>query len=154
MVAANGPRGEPKKKIMTPDQMMLLRMSFVTIMGRKGEAGRLFYDRLFAIAPDLKPMFKNDINAQAHKFIEMLAIIIGLLNNPTQLSQTLTQLAHRHRAYGVRDQHFEDTGAALIWTLREILGEAFTPELEKAWQGLYTMVATAMKRASPEFERV
>ena len=134
---------------MTSDQMLLLRMSFVTVMSRKAEAGRLFYDRLFASAPELRPMFKSDMNAQAHKFIEMLAIIIGLLNNPTGLSQTLTQLAHRHRAYGVRDQHFEKTGAALLWALNQTLGDAFTPELEKAWCDLYAMVASAMKRASP-----
>ena len=142
--------GEPtKKKIMTPDQMLLLRMSFVTVMDRKAEAGRLFYDRLFAIAPELRPMFKGDMNAQAHKFIEMLAIIVGLLNNPTELSQTLTHLAHRHRAYGVHDEHFEKVGVALIWALGRTLGDAFTPELEKAWRDLYTMVASAMKRASP-----
>jgi hemoglobin-like flavoprotein len=79
----------------------------------------------------------------------MLAIIIGLLNNPTSLSQKLTQLAHRHRSYGVRDEHFVAVGDALLWTLGEILGDAFTPELQAAWRDLYAMVASAMKRASP-----
>jgi nitric oxide dioxygenase len=138
-----------QKKIMTPEQMLLLRMSFVSVMSRKAEAGHLFYERLFAIAPALRPLFKNDMDAQAHKFIEMLAIIIGLLNNPTSLSQKLTQLAHRHRSYGVRDEHFVAVGDALLWTLGEILGDAFTPELQAAWRDLYAMVASAMKRASP-----
>ena len=141
--------GPNKKPIMTSDQMLLLRMSFVTVMGRKAEAGRLFYDRLFAIAPDLRPMFKSDMDSQAHKFIEMLAIIVGLLNDPAELSQTLIQLAHRHRAYGVRDEHFDKVGAALNWALGRTLGDALTPELEKAWRDLYAMVASAMKRASP-----
>lgn len=134
---------------MTPDQMLLLRMSFVTVMDRKGEAGRLFYDRLFAVTPELRPLFKNDMDAQSHKFIEMLAIVIGLLNDPTALSQTLTQLAHRHRGYGVSDEQFDRVRDALLWTLAEILGDAFTPELRNSWRDLYGMVASAMKRASP-----
>ena len=139
----------PRKEIMTPDQMMLLRMSFVTVMSRKAESGGLFYDRLFEIAPELRPMFKSDMDAQAHKFIEMLAIIVGLLNDPTELTQTLTQLSHRHRGYGVRDEHYDKVGAALTWALGRTMGDAFTPELETAWRDLYTMVASAMKRASP-----
>jgi nitric oxide dioxygenase len=154
-MAANGPAARAQQnEIMTPDQMLLLRMSFVTVMGRKAEAGRLFYDRLFSVTPELRPLFKNDIDAQSHKFIEMLAIVIGLLNDPTALSQTLTQLAHRHRGYGVRDEHFDMVRDALLWTLAEILGDAFTPELRKAWHDLYGLVASAMKRSSPSHVNV
>jgi nitric oxide dioxygenase len=124
-------------------------MSFITVMDRKAEAGRMFYERLFAAAPELRPMFNNDMDAQSHKFIEMLAIIIGLLNDPTALSQTLTQLAHRHRGYGVRDEHFDLVRDALLRTLAKILGETFTPELRNAWRDLYGLVASAMKRSSP-----
>jgi hemoglobin-like flavoprotein len=144
------PRVEPnKKEIMTSDQMLLLRMSFVTVMDRKAEAGRVFYDHLFTIAPELRVLFKGDMNAQAHKFIEMLAIVVGLLSNPTALSQTLTQLSHRHRGYSVHDKHFDYVGDALLLTLADILGEEFTPELKTTWRDLYNMVATAMKRSSP-----
>jgi hemoglobin-like flavoprotein len=149
VAAAKGLRVEPsKKEIMTPDQMLLLRMSFVAVMDRKAEAGRVFYDHLFTIAPRLQPLFKSDMDAQAHKFIEMLAIIVGLLSDPAALSQTLTQLAHRHRGYGVHDEHFDNVGDALLLTLADILGDGFTTELKSAWRDLYSMVATAMKRSS------
>jgi nitric oxide dioxygenase len=139
---------------MTPDQMLLLRMTFVAVMDRKAEAGRQFYRRLFATNPELRPSFKNDMDAQAHKFIEMLAIIVGLLSNPTALSGTLTQLAHRHRGYGVRDEHFDMVRDALLGTLGDILGDAFTPELRNAWRDLYGLVASAMKRSSPSHVNV
>jgi hemoglobin-like flavoprotein len=133
---------------MTPEQMNLVRLSFARMIDIKPEAGRIFYDRLFSIAPQLRPMFKPDIEARADKFIEMLGVAIGLLKNPASLSRTLTDLAHRHRNYGVRDEHYEPVGAALMWTLEETLGDAFTPELVAAWRDLYTLVASAMKRAA------
>jgi nitric oxide dioxygenase len=73
---------------MTPDQMRLVRMSCATVMKRKAEAGQTFYRHLFAIAPDLRPMFKSDIDAQADKFVEMLALIVSLLHSPADLSHT------------------------------------------------------------------
>lgn len=129
--------------------MQLVRLSLVSVLNHKPDAGQLFYRRLFEIAPELRPLFKSDIDAQSHKFIDMLRLILSLLNNPSGLSNTLTQLAHRHRNYGVRDDHFEKVHAALLWTFEDILGAGFTPELRSAWSSLYKMVASAMKRASP-----
>ena len=144
-----GRAGDSEKKIMTPEQMRLVRQSFATMMKRKADAGRAFYDHLFAIAPELRPMFKSDINAQATKFIDMLGVIIGLLHDPSSLSHTLAQLAHNHRAYGVRDEHFDRVREALVLTLSDFLDDAFTPELKAAWRDLYSLVASAMKRWSP-----
>ena len=117
-------------------------------------ASALSPTNFIATNPELRPLFKNDMDAQAHKFIEMLAIIVGLLSNPTALSGTLTQLAHRHRGYGVRDEHFDMVRDALLGTLGDILGDAFTPELRNAWRDLYGLVASAMKRSSPSHVNV
>jgi hypothetical protein len=46
---------------MTPEQVQLVRLSFVSVMNIKREAGRLFYDRLFAIAPEVRPKLKVGI---------------------------------------------------------------------------------------------
>ena len=36
--------------------------------------GQLFYNRLFEIAPDVKPMFRNPIEEQSRKLISMIAL--------------------------------------------------------------------------------
>jgi len=50
--------------------------------------------------------------------------------------------------YGVKSQHYDTVGAALIWTLGAGLGSAFTPEVKEAWVGAYTLLATVMKEAA------
>jgi nitric oxide dioxygenase len=131
---------------MTSEQMQLVRLSFIQVMASKTEAGLMFYGRLFVIAPELRRMFKTDIETQADKFLDMLGVAISLLQNPTAFQQTLTQLAHRHRNFGVRDEHYDKVGTALLWTLERRLGDTFTPELKQAWSDLYSVVASAMKR--------
>lgn len=132
---------------MTPEQGQLVRLSFVQVMDRKQDVGRIFYDRLFAIAPDLRPLFKNDIDQQAQKLMDMLALAIGHLKNPTGLSVMLEGLGRRHVGYGVQDQHYAIVGDALIWSLQKALGADFTPPLRDAWIALYTVAADTMKSA-------
>jgi hemoglobin-like flavoprotein len=136
---------------MTPEQAQLVRLSFVKVMDIKDAAGRLFYDRLFTIAPDLRPMFKGDIDAQARKLMDTLAVAIGSLKDSVALTSMLEQLGQRHLRYGVKDEHYGQVGAALLWTLDKGLGADFTPEVKSAWTALFGAVSTIMiTAASPD----
>jgi nitric oxide dioxygenase len=132
---------------MTPEQISLVRLSFVGILNIRQEAGRLFYERLFAIAPETRALFKGDIESQGRKLMDTLALTVGSLTNPTALDRMLDGLAKRHAGYGVEDAHFDKVGEALMWTLQKGLSEAFTDEAAAAWAALYNQVATRMKQA-------
>ena len=60
----------------------------------------------------------------------------------------------RHVAYGVREEHYDTVGAALLWTLEQGLGDAWTVELATAWATAYTLLATTMKDAAAEIDAV
>ena len=47
--------------------------------------------------------------------------------------------------HGLKAERYDSVGEALLWTLDYGLGEAFTPEVKKAWGTLYTLVAKTMK---------
>lgn len=51
----------------TPQQSRLVKQSFAKLAPIAGEAADLFYGRLFEIAPQLRPLFKEDIKAQGAK---------------------------------------------------------------------------------------
>ena len=133
---------------MTPEQVQLIRLTFVQVMSRKTETGRMFYERLFATAPDTRAMFKSDIDPQAQKLMDTLALAISSLRDLRSLIAMLEALAVRHVGYGVQDKHYDDVGAALIWTLERILGPAFTPAARDAWATLYGTVAQVMRNAA------
>jgi hemoglobin-like flavoprotein len=133
---------------MTPDQVQLIRLTFVQVMSRKQEAGRMFYERLFSIAPDTRPLFRSDIDTQSQKLMDTLALAISGLRDLPSLVSMLEALALRHVGYGARDKHYDDVGAALIWTLERMLGPAFTPAACDAWTALYGTVAGVMRNAA------
>ena len=133
---------------MTPEQVQLIRLTFAQAVNHKQETGRLFYERLFSIAPDTRAMFRSDIDAQSQKLMDTLALAIGSLRDMASLVSMLEALALRHVQYGVRDKHYDDVGAALLWTLERILGPAFTPAARDAWGALYGTVAQVMRNAA------
>jgi hemoglobin-like flavoprotein len=47
----------------------------------------------------------------------------------------------------VQDSHYDTVGSALLWTLAQGLGDAFTPEVETSWATVYGLLADTMKRA-------
>ena len=48
------------------------------------------------------------------------------------------------------DAHYASVGAALLWTLRKGLGEAWTAEVEGAWAEVYGLLAGVMREAARE----
>ena len=80
--------------------------------------------------------------------MDTLALAIsGSLRDLPSLVAMLEALALRHVGYGVQDKHYDDVGAALLWTLERMLGPAFTPAARDAWTALYGTVAQVMRKA-------
>ena len=133
---------------MTPAQIVLIRSSAAPIVADPEGVATLFYDRLFAAAPGLRPLFPADMTAQRGKLMAMLITAVGLLDQPEKLVPALQQLGRRHVAYGVKPEHYPIVGAALLDTLAAGLGAGFTPEVRAAWTAFYGVAADTMIAAS------
>jgi hemoglobin-like flavoprotein len=133
--------------------MHVVKLSFNQVLNERKRAGEMFYDRLFVIAPEIRAMFKGDMEHQAQKMMDMLALTVGNLKDPASLQTMLGDLGRRHIKYGVKDEHYPPVGEALNWMIEQILGDAFTPQVRDSWTSLYAAVVAAMK-AGGEPERM
>jgi len=111
-------------------------------------AGRLFYDRLFVLDPGLRALFKTDIAEQSLKLVRMISAAVDGLEDPELLLPIVRYLGRKHARLGVRDEHYEPVGSALLWTLRQGLGAEFGAESEAAWTRVYGLLADTMKGRS------
>lgn len=130
--------------MMTIRQIALVRESFATLAPIAPEAAALFYRNLFALDPKLKPMFRGDMEAQGAALMNMIAWAVGRLERAEELLPALRELGARHGRYGVRSEHYATVGAALVQTLAEGLGEAFTSEVGSAWIEMYDLISATM----------
>jgi hemoglobin-like flavoprotein len=133
---------------MTPEQVKLVQDSFQKVVPIADKAADLFYDRLFAIAPEVRPLFPDDLSEQKKKLMQMLGTAIANLHQVEKILPAVEDLGKRHVAYGVTPKHYEPVGAALLWTLEQGLGPDFTPPVKDAWTQTYTTVAAVMTKAA------
>ena len=137
---------------MTPRQVQLVQSSFARIEPIKDQAAALFYRRLFELDPGLRPLFRRDMTAQRAKLMAALGAVVGSLDRLENVLPLVRGLGRRHAAYGARPDHYATLGQALIWTLAQALGAAFTREARRAWTDAYGHLAWAMIAAAEEDE--
>ena len=134
---------------MTDDQITRVQDSFRLVLPIQAQAAALFYARLFAIAPEVQPLFQDrDIVAQGAKLMAALGFVAGALREPDRLLPAVQALAVRHAGYGVTAAHYASVGTALLWTLEQGLGEAATPEVIGAWAAAYALLSGTMIAAA------
>lgn len=135
---------------MTPQQITLVKSSWQKVMPIRDTAAELFYNRLFTLDPAVKPLFKGDMQAQGRKLMGMIATAVNALDKLDTIVPAVQDLGRRHAGYGVQPAHYDTVAAALLWTLGQGLGEAYTKDIEQAWVAAYTVLATTMKNAAAE----
>lgn len=133
---------------MTPEMIEHVQNSWEKVKPISETAATLFYGRLFELDPSLEKLFSGDMEEQGKKLMTMLGTAVAGLRNLEAIVPAVEALGKRHVGYGVEAAHYETVGAALIWTLSQGLGEAFTDEVEAAWVETYNTLATTMKAAA------
>jgi hemoglobin-like flavoprotein len=133
---------------MTPLQKQLIRTTWAQVTPIADSAAGLFYQRLFEIDPATRALFRDtDMASQRKKLLHVLNIAVSSLDNLGSLMNTVEDLGRRHAGYGVKDMHYDSVGAALLWTLEQGLGPAWTPAVAAAWTEVYGLLSGVMRNA-------
>jgi hemoglobin-like flavoprotein len=135
---------------MTPHQIQLVKTSFASVEPIADVAATIFYRRLFDLDPALRALFPSDLTAQRRNLMQTLTVVVRNLDRIEGILPAVESLGARHHGYRVRPDDYETVGAALLDTLGEGLGEAFTPEVRAAWAAAYGLLASVMVRAGEE----
>jgi hemoglobin-like flavoprotein len=129
---------------MTPAQVALVQASFAKVAPVADQAAQIFYDRLFAVAPQVRSLFPNDMTEQRRKLMGTLAVVVNALDKLETVLPAASALAKRHVSYGAQPAHYPVVGEALLWTLQRGLGDAWTDDVAAAWTAAYTTLSNFM----------
>jgi hemoglobin-like flavoprotein len=122
-----------------------LETSFDLVAPRGDELMDVFYARLFAAAPAVRPLFAGtDLARQKQMLLGALVLLRKSLRNLDAVVPKLRALGARHVAYGAEPEHYAVVGEVLIASMAEIAGDAWRVEYEQAWAMAYGVVAGAM----------
>lgn len=129
---------------MTSQQLALVQSSWEKVVPIAKDAAKLFYDRLFEVAPSVRALFKQDIEEQGKKLMQVITTVVRGLKQFDKLEMTVWQLGRRHVTYGAVEAHYSVVADTLLWTLQKGLGSDFTQEIKAAWEAALGAIATVM----------
>lgn len=117
----------------------------VPVLREHGEAiTRHFYASMFADHPELVPMFDAGRRTDGRQSRALAGALLSYASNIDKL-ETLTpliqQVAAKHAELRVQPDHYPVVAKYLLGALQHVLGDGATPDLLKAWDEAYWLLA-------------
>lgn len=121
-----------------------LRASYEQVRASDHRFAELFYAKLFAIAPHLRPLFTSNPAAQAAKLTASLDAIVANLEAPEANAEALAQLGRRHVGYGAKPEHYPVVVELLVESMAELLSTPTTSPAMEEWRTALRLVSERM----------
>ncbi|MBC2604687.1 globin domain-containing protein [Pelagicoccus albus] len=108
----------------------------------------IFYAKLFAEAPSLKPYFESDIRQNGRIIKRIIDIAVQNLDTDLRTEETHPTFQQIPFIVEFTDRNHSTIGSALAWTLRQIFSHEFTEEMETVWLETYTKFSADLKNTT------
>ena len=129
---------------MTEPCAQRIAANYELLAKRMPELAGAFYDRLFKVLPESRPLFKIDIDLQSQHLAAALAIIVRNLRLLDVLEEPLAELGVHHAHVGVHPEQYPIVCRAMVETLRDGSGPNWSPDLENDWTEALAAVSRIM----------
>ena len=144
----NALAGEIDMNSLAQQKVEVLEASFAAVAAQPADVAELFYGRLFARYPAVKPLFAHiSMRKQQQHLMDALVTVIDNLRQPDAVEAVLKELGERHIDYGALPSHYHAVTSTLLATLRDVAGDAWTDEVDDAWHDGLEAVVSVMLRA-------
>lgn len=99
------------------------------------------YEILFANYPETKILFQNASSDQHKKLAGAVAAYAANIDNLAVLSKAVENMAQKHVNTMVKPEHYPMVGVSLLEAVKDVLGDAATDTVIKAWKEAYFFLA-------------
>lgn len=106
----------------------------------------VFYKNMFAAHPELLNIFNHANQSKGRQQTALANTVYAAAANIDNLGAIIPaviQIAHKHRSLGIEKEHYPIVGYHLLGAIKEVLGEAATPDIIEAWGEAYGVIADA-----------
>ncbi len=146
---------------MLSDHTKAIIKSTAPVLQEHGKAiTARMYQIAFAARPEFKRYFENtwvkyplDGGPQPARLAEAVCAYAQNIDNLDALKGPLEHIAHKHTNTRVIAEQYPVIGACLLQAIRDVLGDAATPEVMTAWGEAYNFLADVLIKREKEIYR-
>lgn len=103
-----------------------------------------FYQMLFEAHPELLNVFNHANQKQGRQQNALANAVYAAALHIDKLETivpVVKQIAHKHRSLGVKPEHYPIVGSTLLAAIKDVLGDAATEGIIRAWAEAYGVIA-------------
>jgi hemoglobin-like flavoprotein len=138
------------RKHMT-DEANLIAWSLGEVAERHGDPTTAVYERLFAQSPEMRELFLGDDTGAVRG--EMLSVVFGTLldfaGSSSYASNMIRAEIINHENIGVPPAVFATFFTTVMGAVRDLLGEAWTPQVQDAWDAMLAEIGRVVEERVP-----
>ena len=128
---------------MTPETIALIKSSYAEVTAKPRQLAARFYDELFAVAPNLRPLFPSDLTLLQGHFEAAIALVVRNLDEMSALRESLRDLGAQHVHWGARPEDYVTAREALLKAIGT-LSPTWDDTLERDWRSAVTAIIVPM----------
>ena len=132
---------------LSPSQAATIKATVPVLAAHGLTITTQFYANILNAHPELKHIFNNTHQATGHQSRALAGALYAYaanIDNLGVLSPALELICHKHVSLFIRPEQYDVVGYHLIETMKNVLGDAATPEIVKAWNAAYWHLADIM----------
>ncbi|MGQ4443745.1 globin domain-containing protein, partial [Streptomyces violaceoruber] len=136
--------------MLSEQSVPVVRATLPAVGAAIGDIAALFYRKLFDAHPELlRDLFNrgNQANGEQQRALAgSVAAFAGLLlENPDERADVLlSRISHKHASLGITPDQYTIVHRHLMAAVVDVLGDAVTPEVARAWDEVYWLMANAL----------
>lgn len=102
------------------------------------------YDVLFEKYPETQSMFGNAPKDQPQILATAVGAYAANIDNLGALTEAVKRMSVAHVNKGVEPDHYTMVGDAILTAMKDVLGDAATPQILDAWKDAYFFLANLL----------
>ncbi|WP_082375989.1 globin domain-containing protein [Nocardiopsis sp. NRRL B-16309] len=133
-------------EVPLPDESVIeaVRASCARLPAGSTRLAERFYENLFAMAPDVRAMFPDDLRPQHKRMATALLEVVRHLDSPDDVAGYLQDLGAQHqRELNVKPEHYPFVGRSLVRAVSEI-SPTWSSSMSSAWVLVYEWITANM----------
>ena len=128
---------------MTPDAIKAIKASHAEVTAVQRQLATRFYQELFSAAPNLRPLFPQDLHDLQGHFEAALGLVVRNLDEMNTLREPLRDLGAQHVHWGARPEDYVTARNALVAAIGA-LSANWNDTLEGYWRQAVTAIIVPM----------
>lgn len=129
---------------LTPEQVQIIKATVPVLQEHGNTITTHFYKNMLREVPELNSVFNTTSQVNGHQPRALAGALFAYasnIDNLGALGPAVELIANKHVSLYIRPDDYKTVGKYLLEAMKDILGDALTPEIHDAWAAAYSQLA-------------